>query len=154
VKDSSKLVRPKAPFFDVLNKPGGVSLSTALNRAENALEKHRGDADNALNATIQKIEILARAREVERGQEFYDLSLFILDIAGLFQPPLCRAANSLCELVYRMRAAKTWDWSAVDVHVGALRLLNGRRSDKDADVISVLSGLGSVVAKFPDPTPA
>lgn len=153
MNDDWQQYRPKLALYDVLDKPGGVSVDTALKRAESAMENHRGQATNALTQRVQLLESIAKARTEEGAAQVYEISTFILDIAGIFQPPLCRAAHSLCELVHRMKAADRWDWPAIDVHIGAMRVLMGKMNDRDPAVLSVLHGLGAVVAKYPDPSP-
>ena len=144
--------RPKLAIYDVLSKPGGVSVAMAMKRADAALEQHRDEGVKALGAALDKLDELAAARSVDPDQ-FYELSTFVLDIAGIFQPPLCRAANSLCDLVQRMKAAGRWDWPSIDVHLASMRLLSGKQDDKDPAVQTVLNGLGAVVSRYPDPSP-
>lgn len=153
MSDAWKQYKPKLALYDVLDKPGGVSVDTALKRAEGAMENYRGQANAALTQRVQLLEAIAKSRSEEGAAQVYEVATFILDIAGIFQPPLCRAAHSLCELVHRMKAANRWDWAAIDVHVGAMRLLMGKKDDKEPAVLSVLNGLGAVVSKYPDPSP-
>ncbi|MEJ0058817.1 MAG: hypothetical protein WDM79_04165 [Terricaulis sp.] len=75
-------------------------------------------------------------------EQVYELAVFVLDIAGIYMPALCRAAHSLCELVHRMKAAGKWDWPAIDVHVSAMRLLLEMKEGSDASAKVVLDGLG------------
>lgn len=145
--------KPKLALYDILDKPGGISVDQAMQRADAALEQHRAGATAALRDAMNKLEELARSRDIARAGECYELSIFVLDIAGIFQPPLCRAANSLCELVLRMKAAGKWDWPSIDVHVSTMKLLADKRDESDPAVQTVLKGLGSVVSRFPDPSP-
>ncbi len=149
-----KQFRPQLSLYEALEKPGGVSVDTALKRAENAMEAYRVQANSATAQRVQQLEIIAKSRSEEGASMIYDISTYILDIAGLFQPPLCRAAQSLCELVHRMNAAERWDWPSIDVHISAMRLLMGRREDKEPADMSILLGLSAVVAKYPDPSAA
>ena len=89
-------------------QPGGISVDQAMQRADAAVEQHRAGATTALRDAMDKLDALARSRDLARIDECYELSCFVLDIAGIFQPPLCRAANSLCELALRMKAAGKW----------------------------------------------
>jgi len=146
-----KQYRPKLALYNVLDKGGGISVDHALKRAESAVENYRGQASDQLTKTLSELDAIAKARTEEGAARVYELSTYMLDIAGMFQPPLCRAAHSLCELAHRMKAADRWDWASVDVHISAMRLLIGKREDNDPGVRSVLNGLGGVVAKFPDP---
>lgn len=148
-----KQYRPKLALYEILDKPGGVSVDIALRRAQHAIEHYRGRANNALADKVSELEAIARTRGEANSEHIYELATFVLDIAGIFAPPLCRAANSLCDLVHRMSAAGRWDWPSVDVHVSSMRLLMDKFDDKDLTVLSVLSGLSAVVAKFPDPSP-
>ena len=152
MSDSWTQYRPKLALYDILAKGGGVSVVTAMQRADAAVEAHRAEATKALGVTLAKLDALAAARTLA-PDEFYEHSTFVLDIAGIFQPPLCRAANSLCDLVQRMKAAERWDWPSIDVHLASMRLLAGKTDDKDPAVQTVLNGLGAVVSRFPDPLP-
>lgn len=153
MSDEWKQYKPKLALYDVLDKPGGVLVGDALRRAEAQVENYRGQANAALGASVAKLEGIVRAGGTPNLDEIYEQATFVLDIAGIFAPPLCRAAHSLCELVHRMKAAGRWDWPAIAVHVSTMRLLIGQKDDKDPGVVSVLNGLGAVVAKYPDPSP-
>ena len=144
--------RPKLAIYDILDKPGGVSVDVAMKRADAALENHREQANRALILTLQKLDALAAAK-TENPDQFYELSTFVLDVAGIFQPPLCRAANSLCDLIVRMKAAGRWDWPTIHVHLSSMKLLAGKQDDKDPAVQTVLTGLGAVVGRYADPSP-
>jgi len=152
MSDSWTQYRPKLALYDILDKGGGVSVATAMQRADAAVEVHRAEATKALTAALAKLDALGAAR-TQAPDEFYEHATFVLDIAGIFQPPLCRAANSLCDLVQRMKAAERWDWASIDVHLASMRLLAGKTNDKDPSVQTVLNGLGAVVSRFPDPSP-
>jgi hypothetical protein len=152
MSDSWTQYRPKLALYDILNK-GGVSVDVAMKRADAAVEQHRDKAGVALEAAIDKLDAFARARGGADYDHLYEQATFVLDIAGIFQPPLFRAAHSLCELSHRMKAAARWDWPAIDVHIGSMRLLIGKRDDKDPAVQAVLTGLHAVVARYPDPSP-
>lgn len=148
-----KQYKPNLPIYDVLDKPGGVSVDVAMQRAEQAVENYRGQALGALSDAVAKLEARVRAGGEGEPDALYAQALFVLDIAGIYNPALCRAANSLCDLAQRMKAASKWDWPSVAVHVSAMRLLMERPDERDAAAQAVLQGLGSVVARFPDPHP-
>jgi hypothetical protein len=152
MSDSWTQYRPKLALYGILDK-GGISVDDAMKRADAAVEGHREKAGAALEAAIEKLEAFARARGAPQHDALYEQSTFVLDIAGIFQPPLFRAAHSLCELTHRMKAAERWDWPAIDVHVGSMRALIGKRDDKDPTVQAVLTGLHAVVARYADPSP-
>lgn len=153
MSDEWKQYKPNLGLYDVLDKPGGILVDHALKRAESAVENYRGRANDAMNDAVKKLEATVRAGGPPNLDDLYEQSTFVLDIAGIFAPPLCRAAQSLCELTYRMKAAGRWDWPAIAVHVSTMRLMVGQHNDKDPAVVSVLNGLGAVVAKYPDPSP-
>jgi hypothetical protein len=154
MSDAWKQYKPDLALYDVLDKPGGVSVDVALKRADQAIENYRGQAMSALRGKMTALEAIARARAAPPDSEqVYELSVFVLDIAGIYLPGLCRAAHSLCELVHRMKAAGKWDWPAIDVHVSSMRLLLEMKEGADASAKVVLDGLGAVVAKYPDPSP-
>jgi hypothetical protein len=154
MSDAWKRYTPDLALYNILEKPGGISIDVALKRADQAIENYRGQAMSALRTKMTTLEAVARARAAPPDiEQVYELSMFVLDIAGIYLPALCRAAHSLCELAHRMRAAEKWDWPAVDVHVSAMRLLLEMKEGSDASAKVVLDGLGAVVAKYPDPSP-
>jgi hypothetical protein len=145
-----KRYHPKLALFDVLTKGGGVTIERALQRAETAVEHHRGKANTLLEDEVLRLEAIVSGKSAADQERIYKIASDIISVANMFQAPLCHAANSLCELSSRMRAAGRWDWPAVAVHVGAMRALLGKRDVKDAQVVSVLNGLMAVVARYPD----
>lgn len=149
---SWKQYKPKLAIYDILDKPGGVSVDMAMKRAEQAVENFRGQAMAALGKSIDDLDAAARAGGAAQPERVYALSMDVLDVAGIYHPALCRTANSLCDLTQRMQGAGKWDWSSVAVHVSAMRLML-TREENDPAVQAVLKGLGSVVAKYPDLNP-
>lgn len=149
-----KQYKPKLALYGILDSPKGVSIDVALKRAEQAKENYRGQAMAALAESVQKLDLRAKAGGEANPAEIYQLALDVLGVAGLYHPPLCRAASSLCDLVQRMQGASRWDWPSVAVHVSSMRLLTDRADEADPAVQAVLKGLASVVAKYPDPNPA
>lgn len=142
--------KPKLGLYDILDKPGGVSVDDAMKRAERAVENYRGEAMAQMNGLIRKLEQGVQSRSEAEAKAVYQLALDVLNIAGLYHPAICRVANSLCDLAQRMSAAGRWDWPSVGVHVSSMRLLTERSDDTDPATQAVLRGLASVVAKFPD----
>ncbi|HVZ98846.1 MAG TPA: hypothetical protein VG841_00875 [Caulobacterales bacterium] len=145
--------RPKLQIYEILDKPGGVAVEQALQRAEEALEQHRASATHAIRESVTRLEAIVRERGAPDPEQVYAQAGFVLDIAGVYMPALCRASQSLCELVHRLRALGKWDWAAVAVHVSSMRLLLEMRDGMEGAVQSVLDGLAAVVAKYPDPCP-
>jgi hypothetical protein len=145
--------KPKLALYDILDTPGGVSVDDAMKRAEGAVENYRGQAMAEMSRLIRALEQAAQTRGDADAKGVYQLSLDVLNIAGLYHPSICRVANSLCDLAQRMAACGRWDWPSVGVHVSAMRLLTERTDQTDPATQAVLRGLASVVAKFPDPSP-
>lgn len=147
---SGRGAKPKLDFYGVLDGKGGVSIDEALRRADAGLEAHRKQANAMIRFKLRELNELAAARTPD-SDALYERAAYILDIAGLFLPPLCRASFSLCDLITRMAASGRWDWPSVDVHLAAMRLLLAKSDDKDPSVQTMLSGLGAVVGRHPDP---
>lgn len=148
---------PKLKLYEVLDTPGGISVDQAMTRADAGVENHRGRAIMALKDALRRLEHLRRAADPGSHSEIYERAVFVLDIAGLYAPALCYAANSLCDLVHRMNTAGRWDWPSVEVHVTSMRALLDVKDEKAPSVLAVLNGLSAVVARFPEasaPTPA
>ena len=153
MSDGWRQYKPKLALYGILQTPGGLSVDDAMKRANTALDGHRAKASQAMGEALTKLEAIAQAREPDCADRCYELAAFVLEIAGILQPPLCRAAGSLCELVMRMKAAGKWDWPSVDVHVATMRLMSTKYDDADPTVQTVLKGLGAIVVRFPDPSP-
>lgn len=150
-------IHPKLRLYDVLDTPGGVTVDQALSRAKTGVENHRGRAMGALKDALRRLEQLRRAADPGSYDEIYERAAFVLDIASLYAPALCRAANSLCDLAHRMNAAGRWDWPSVEVHVSSMHALFDVKDDTAPSVQAVLNGLSAVVARFPEtsaPPPA
>ncbi|MES1158378.1 MAG: hypothetical protein ABUL42_00640 [Terricaulis silvestris] len=143
--------RPKLQIYEILDRPGGITVEQALLRADAAMGQHRDKAIEALRESVERLEQIVRERDLAHMDEVYERATFVLDIAGIFQPALCRAAQSLCELVHRLRGVKKWDWAAVHVHVSSMRLLIDMEDAPEESVKAVLDGLAAVVAKYPEP---
>src|SRR5262249_16429862 len=120
-----------------------------MRRADAGLEAHRKQANAMIRLKLRELDELAQAHADDKAA-LYERAAYVLDIAGLFLPPLCRAAFSLCDLITRMQASGRWDWPSVDVHLAAMRLLLAKSDDKDPEVQTMLSGLGAVVGRHPD----
>ena len=144
--------KPKLALYDVLSG-GGISVDVAMKRAELQMDSHRAQAMAALASSVQALEAAVRAGGAGRPDLIYTLSVDVLDVAGLYHPTLCRAANSLCDLTQRLEAAARWDWPSVGVHVSAMRLMLDRTGEGDPALQAVLQGLAAVVAKYPEPGP-
>ncbi len=141
---------PKLKFYDVLDTPGGISVDQAMARADAGVDNHRGRAVTALKDAMRRLEQLRRAADPASHGEIYERAVFVLDIAGVYSPALCHAANSLCDLVHRMNGAGRWDWPSVEVHVSSMRALLDVKDERSPSVLAVLNGLSAVVARFPE----
>lgn len=150
-------IKPRLRLYDVLDAPGGLSIDQAMSRANAGVANHRGRAMDALKDALRRLEHLRRAADPGSHREIYQRAEFVLDIASLYAPALCRAANSLCDLAHRMEAAGRWDWASVEVHVSSMHALLEVKDETAPSVLAVLNGLSAVVARFPEtsaPPPA
>src|SRR5262245_9252100 len=94
-----KQYKPKLALYDILDKPGGTSVDDAMKRAERAMENFRPQALEQMTASIRALEAKVLAKGGADAPGVYQLALDVLNIAGLYHPPICRVANSLCDLV-------------------------------------------------------
>ena len=146
------LIPRKNLLGKLIGDPGGSKLADMLKRADENLESIRADCLNALDRHLDGI---AQLRAEAGGEpslavkdSIYQLSGEIHGVAGVFGfEALGEAAFSLCELTDRLRRSGRWAQDAIDVHIGALRLLRHPESLGDAAV--VLGGLRQVLERFP-----
>src|SRR5208282_468897 len=108
-------------------RPGGVTVSEALKRADAALEVLRGPCLASIDESLEEMEARfgpAAERSAASFKELYRLASGIVD-ASIFlsHTDLDKAARALCQLTALCEANATWDWVAVDLHITTLRLL-------------------------------
>jgi len=144
--------RPENRLAKVIFKPGGKSLAQALDDAQHNLDEIRGASLDLLRVKLEAIQALAQSQaapSTATAQTIYTLSGEVLDIAGVYGlAELGQAALSLCELVDRFGARKTWNWPAVQVHLHGLLILADPDKTPPQARHSVVEGLRQVNARM------
>lgn len=152
MKDA-EFFKVKYTLTEQIARPGGMTVAISTQRAARELAAKEGEAKKNVGQTIGRLETLCRSQSATMD-EVYDQGVLILDIAGLFdERTLCEAAYSLCELTDRLRTQGRVDWTAVGVHVEALRLIWSVDKEAAETLTSVLDGLRAVTDKYRE-TPA
>ncbi|HMP62120.1 MAG TPA: hypothetical protein PKA17_03335 [Phenylobacterium sp.] len=124
-----------------VNEPGGMTAGMANTRAARELAGQQDKAYAAIAETLETLEWLCESQDAPMDS-VYDLSTFILDIAGLFDDKLlCRAAYSLCELSDKLRTQDRTDWPSIKVHVNGMRLILNTEESGRENLKAMVEGL-------------
>lgn len=133
---------------DKMSRPGGRTAAAALSAADTALDGHRESAMKTLADTLAELQALAAHRSDHNHAKVYERAAALLDLAGFFETgPLYEAAYSLCEISDGMRAAGTWHWPSVEVHLQALGLILTDDCRDSETSRTLLEGLKAVRAR-------
>lgn len=131
---------------------GGCSITEALARSDSALEQHRAPAMKALADRVNLLGALSAARAPDTERDVYEQSAALLDLAGFFDTgPFCSACFSLCELSVMLTETNRWNWSSIDVHVQALRLILASDCKETEQTALILDGLANILLRFSTP---
>lgn len=144
---SLRKIYPKLRLQAALGDPRGLLVDDAIERATAEMATHTECATFDIDRAIMSLRALATTPELRRDPaEIYRLSEEIVDLAGLFAPSLCRAAQSLCDLATKTMGRSDVDRAALSVHVESLMLLR-MMGPGDERAGAILAGLHAVVAK-------
>lgn len=145
-----EFIKVKYRLAEQLQRPGGMTVQLATERAARELKAAEGDARADLHKVVTRLEVMCQMRKATLD-EVYDVSSSVIDVAGLFDDkPLCEAAYSLCELCDRLRTQGREDWGSIVVHVDALRMILGK-GHQAVGVESVIEGLWVLTDRYRDP---
>jgi hypothetical protein len=143
-----RTLKIKTSLAQQMAQPGGRTLADVERRANERLARHKGEAMQAVAATVTELERICAARPEAAEAEVYRLASQLLDLAGFFDTgPLYDAGYSLAETADRMAASGAWTWPSVEVHVRALRLILAADCKADATSAQLLAGLRAVALK-------
>lgn len=139
---------PELDLYKVIKpKRGGITVKGALARAEKEIETHRENAMSEIDSELVELTKIAMANEADSASAVYKHASNIVAVAGIFEPSLCMAGQSLCELAHQMNEGKIWDQASVFVHVESIKQMRENPStDKDA-IMSMVKGLRAVTGK-------
>jgi hypothetical protein len=143
----------KSKLAAVAFRSGGVTASQALKQANAGIETLREPSLAMIDALLAEIDARfgpgAKTRSEEAFEDLYLMCSNIIDIS-LYLPGsgLDEAARASCELVDLSGRIGAWDWTAVDVHVGAMKVLRSAgMAMSEAQRRSILDGLAKVTHK-------
>ena len=144
---SLRKIYPKLRLQAALGDPRGMRVDEAINRATTEMGTHSERAMIEIDRAISSLRVHAgESQQAPDPEEVYRLSEEVVDLAGLFAPALCRAAQSLCDLAAKRIGKGALDRAALSVHVESMLLLRMMGPD-DERAAAVLAGLHAVVAK-------
>jgi hypothetical protein len=157
-----KIVPVKSRFAMLALREGGKTAAALLGAAEAFLHAERGRYLAWVDATLLSLDIqLDRLQGDARPaadvlDDAYRQAAQIRDLGGTFGAPLVTAtADSLCELLYRLRCSGLSGGPAIAMHQSVLRLVcsaDHARTTPDG-INELLAGLKKIVAKYPRPQP-
>lgn len=144
----ARLFKVRPAIADQIRLPGGRKVSEAVAAADAALDDHRALAVESLTQDVERLEALCRKPTNAAFDSLYPIAAALAGTAGFFQTgPFYRAVHSLCELTEKLGAAGRRDWSSVEVHVKALRLILTAGFDDGPEAQVVLEGLSALVRR-------
>jgi len=145
--------RVKSRLSSLAFRSGGVTAGQAVKQADAAVETMRESSLAMIDSLIAQIDERfgpgAKNRSAEAFDDLYLLCSNIIDVS-LYLPGsgLDEASRAACELVDLSSRLGAWDWTAVDVHIGAMKVLRSAgmaMSEKQRR--SILDGLARVTHK-------
>ena len=135
----------KYKLTEQISREGGMTMALANERAGREMKALEGKSREAVGATIDALEQLAKERTAPMDA-VYDLATNVLDVAGLYnQRLLCEATYSLCELTDRLRSQSKVDWAPIVVHVDALKHIFAAPPHTHETLVSLVKGLWTLV---------
>lgn len=141
-------VYPKLRLHSALRDPHGMPVEEAVRRATSEMKEFSDDAFVVVDAAIARLRQMCTpcCGELDPDAVFNEAEI-VVDLAGLYTPPLCRAAQSLCKLAQKAMQGGAIDRGAVSVHVETLLLLRSMDGTENATTNAIIDGLAAVVAK-------
>lgn len=142
---------PVNRLSQLIRKPGGITVSQALEDAQKNLDNIQGSMMGVLDQKLAEVQaIVVRCRTAPTPADLkrlYALGDDILELAGpAGMGELGQAAFSLCELIDRFVSFRKYSWAALQVHLDGLTALRAAEGRIDAHTNQVLDGLKLVAA--------
>lgn len=141
--------RSKSRLATMIDQAGGISVGTALARAQDNLESLREQAMERIRESVAELSDLPAPAGPDATRDgllkAYQASSSIIDAAGPFElDDLCAASANLCDLIDVAEDGQL-DWRIVSVHARALQLLIGLPAHAQAEREAVLENLRQVL---------
>lgn len=148
----------RSRLADMMDRPGGVSVGTALAQAAANLDVHREQARGIITTNIATLlePQSPDLPETMRIDLAYAASSQIIDAASPFaMDDLCTAAKGLCDLLDAAPRQGGFDWRIATVHAQAMKLLLSLPPEEATARTAILSNLHQVLQhKLPPPPQA
>ena len=159
---SVKVVDVESRLSKLALKPGGVSKADAIANASTAIDGLRTDYPDWLEKDLASLQEAIAVANENGGEDraaldaIYRKAAQIRDLGTSFDFPLITAAaDSLCELVYRLIENQAYDSRSIDCHVTALNYLKQPKSQTadDKQSMPLVRGLKALVERYERPKP-
>lgn len=158
--DSVKVLVVKSRFARLAGQGGNKSAAALIAAADGFIAAERGRYLARLSGDLAELDGLLAAlaeaggRDTEATLAAYRRASQIRDLGSTFGFPLVtRVADSLCELLHRLRLAGLAGSAAIAAHQSALRLIAAAGDGQTDGAEDMLAGLSRVVEKYPAPQP-
>ena len=158
--NSKKVMTVESRLSKLALGPGGVSKDSAIKKASVAVDSLRTDYPKWLEKDLAALQQAIFAAHEDGGQDqerleaIYRKSAQIRDLGTSFDFPLVTAAaDSLCELVYRLMENQLYDQRSIDCHVKALNYLKlpKKPGNKNDQSLPLVRGLKALVDRYERP---
>ena len=157
---SIKVVDVVSRLSKLALQPGGITKETAVANAGSAIDNLRTDYPDWLEKDLLSLQEAIAVANENGGQDqvaldtIYRKAAQIRDLGTSFDFPLITAAaDSLCELVYRLIENQAYDSRSIDCHVTALQYLKQPKSQTadDKQSLPLVRGLKALVERYERP---
>lgn len=139
--------RVKPRLASMMKEPGGIHISEALKRGEEAVAGYTEVSLDQIDACIARIEAMAADPRADT-EVMYRLSTDIVSLCAVLpDPALSEVARSLCELIDHAGETGRLKPQAVQVHIASMKLLHRTGLDPAASQ-EILESLVKMVAKL------
>lgn len=158
-KPGVKVVPVQSRFSRMALRGGGIAAEDAIAAADSIIEQQRSRYFDWVTADLAALDealnlLYGGSGMPSHHDAAYYKSAQIRDLGGTFgYDVITDVANSLCELLYRMRAARRYSRDCIEAHQSALKLV----CTKEVETMpleaqdALVSGLQRVVDKYPQP---
>ncbi|WP_409020718.1 chemotaxis protein CheE [Brevundimonas vesicularis] len=154
--------RRRSRLSTLIDQPGGISVSVALDQARENLAPLAGRSREIIEAEIQALTDLAAPTDLGANGEAMNRAYLhantVIDAACPFEMrDLCAAASNLCDLLDAAPEDQVFDWRIVTVHAQSMRLLlslDNTAGEARAQVLASLQDVLKARAGPSDDSPA
>ena len=161
-KSGVKVIKVESRFARMALREGGISADSAIAAATAFVDDQRARYFDWVTADLLALDAQVSALHDKNGDDAshrdaaYYKAAQIRDLGGTFgYQVITETADSLCELLYRFKAAGRYSREALDTHMGAMKMVCARDVESMSPAMRqmLLEGLHKVVEKFPRPQP-